>query len=103
MKFLLSLLFISGCFLGGGLREPAPRLGEKGSKVVDRIWYNPDPNVWKRSPWYNLHTDVVTPFRVVISTTDWACIMDIGADEPRHLDNYICKSGWRPPSKRNAY
>jgi len=97
---VLSLIAIFSCARGFIIRSP--RAGDKRTKTVWAIWQNPNPEEWRRSKWYRLNTDVVTPFKVIISVDDFGCIMNnLDVNEPRHNEYYACADGWRAPHYAN--
>lgn len=90
---LLSLMLLASCASG---QLPAPaRAGAPDTRIVDHVWYNPQPGEWRRSPWFRQGVDDVTPVRIVISTDDSACIMGTEVDEPLPLTYHACPTGWR--------
>jgi len=95
--FLLVAL-ITAC-AHGSIRVPA-RAADPGARLVRGVWYNPNPEVWRHSYWFRADVDMVTPMRVVISSDESACIMDMGVDEPREGEFYTCPTTWRYPQRR---
>lgn len=95
---LLALLLLAACAYG---TTPAnARIGDRGAKTVAYYWPGPTPLAWRRSPWFRLTEDVITPLRVVVSTDGFACPLGPGVEEPRHGDAFVCPTPWRFPQHR---
>lgn len=97
-------LIIIGCASGGPL-TPA-RLGDANTQVVAFVWPSEitaplDPIAWRASPWFRSELDMVTPSRVVISTSRYACVIRDGdTRDPRPTQAFKCADAWRYPQSR---
>ena len=83
-----------------GAYRPA-RIGDVNAKIVAIVWPSVytsalTPQSWRASPWYRLHDDEVTPWRVIIAVDRSACVeYDGDVSDPRATEAYVCKSAWR--------
>jgi hypothetical protein len=92
---LLALILAAACASG---RIPPPvRAADPGAKLVAVYWEGPNPAAWRRSPWYRVESDVVTPLRIVIANDGFACLLEPGTDEPRRGEYFVCPIAWRAP------
>jgi len=95
MKLLL-LALLTACAYGTQ-KEPA-KVGDADTRIVRYIWY-PRPDAWRSSPWYRSALDTGTPFVVVITDLDYACVLPNGdVDMPSAGHAYRCVGGWRRAS-----
>ena len=98
MKKVLLFLGLTLACAQGSVKTPALPADEN-AKQVARIWKMPDAGQWRKSKWFQVYTDGVTPAWVVISVGDYACVLENGVvDEPNRLDWFVCPTAWRRPS-----
>jgi len=101
MKFLLIVsLLLTACFLGGGPYKSEPRITDKDSKPITKVWDFVDVYKWRASQWYRPNDDMYTPGSI-IESGDYACILDFpDISQPRPGHNYVCIKGWRLGQRR---
>jgi hypothetical protein len=95
---LLALVLLVACARG---TMPAPaRYGDRDVKRLAWVWMSPAPSAWRRSGWYRVERDDVTPLNIVVSSDDSACLVLSLVDVPPTDHPYLCRTGWRVRQRR---